>query len=204
MIKRKSCSMSAVTSRIKMRRRRELWEKGCICRKASPHRWICSVRNNFRVLNLFDSVKSFVEASTNIHLLEASSSIPSSTQMDSLTVSEVCGEAGTVAPSPQTRLSTPEQSGAIGARGPPGLSWTPWSEEGTSGDPTTPRPLPSNPARTNTKTAVPPVPHHQTLRKKAISWDSPYLCPLSSGNISLRRAQAERKSKGGTCSETGD
>lgn len=132
-----------------------------------------------------------------------SSLIPSSTQMDSLIVSEVCGEAGTGAPSPQTRLSTREPNGAIGARGPPGLGWTPWSEEGTSRDPTAPRPLPSSPARPNTKTAVPPVPHHQTLRKKAISWDNPYLCPLSSENISLRRAQAERKSKGGRCSETG-
>lgn len=171
MIKRKSCRMSAVTSGTKMRRRtgrkrrRELWEESCICRKASHHRWIC--------------------------------------WMDSLTVSEVCGEVGTGAPSPRTRISTREQSGAIGARGRPGLGWTPWREEGTSRDPRTPRPLPSKPQSTITKTAAPPVPHHQTLRKKAISWDNPYLCPRSSGNIRLRRAQAERRSKGGRCSETG-
>lgn len=141
MIKRKSCRMSAVTSRMKMRRRRELWEKGCVCRKASHHRWTCWVRKSFRVLNLFDCqifcCCQKYETYTNLNLLETSSLIPSSTQMDSLTVS---GEVGTGAPSPRTSFSTREPSGANGARGPPGLGWTPWSEEGTSRDPMTPRP----------------------------------------------------------------
>lgn len=140
------------------------------------------------------------EAYPSINLHASSSLIPSSTQMDSLP-----GEVGAGAASLKTRFSTREQRGAVGAPSPPGLGWTPWNQEerkaGISRNPMAPRLLPSKPAGTNTKTAAPPVPHHQTLRKRAISWDNPYRCPLSSENISLRRA--ERGSGGGRGSETG-
>lgn len=144
------------------------------------------------------------EPYTSINHHDSSSFIPSSTQMDSLTARKGCSEVGTGAVSPRTRFFTREQRGATGARSPPGLGWTPWNKGKKTGirrNPTTPHVLRSKPARTNTKTPVPPVPHHQIRRKKVISWDNPYRCPLSSENISLRRA--ERRSRGGRCSEIG-
>lgn len=125
--------------------------------------------------------------------------IPSPTQMVSL-ISEV----GTGAVSPRSRFSTLEQRGAIVARGPPDLGWMPWSGGARKTEVTaTPHPLPSNPASTNMKTAAPPAPHHQTLRRRAISWDSPYLCPLSSENINPGRAPAKGRNGRGRSSETG-
>lgn len=144
------------------------------------------------------------ETYTSINHHDSSSLIPSSTQMDSLTARKGCSGVGTGAVSPRTRFSTREQRGATGARSPPGLGWTPWNKEkktGTGRNPTTPHVLRSKPASTNTKTPVPPVPRRRIRRKKVISLDNPYRCPLSSENISLRRA--ERRSRGGRCREIG-
>lgn len=153
------------------------------------------MRKNF---GEFDCCGHKYDAYTSINLHDSPSLIPSPTQMDSLTGRKVCGEVGTGAASLTARFST---RGAIGARRPPGLGWTPWSEEerktGTSRTATPPRLSPSETAGTSTKTAAPPAPRHRTLRKRAISWDSPSRCPPSSDNTSPRRSGGGRSGQTG-------